>query len=121
MAARRFDIIFKTGRNQTAQCKACGVKSPSLREGEILDKWCEDHVCGQENEEVADPAPKVETPPDPDKVPEEKTEEVVLTREELEAMTKRDIMAAHAPEWDGTKADLIDHLLGEEEEENSED
>lgn len=57
--------------------------------------------------------------PAPEKKKEEKpkeTEEEVLTREGLEAMTKRELVELYEPEWNGTKADLIDMLLEDQED-----
>jgi hypothetical protein len=159
MDEKRFDVVFKTGRDHTVQCKECGVKSPPLRPGEALDAWCAAHVCGEEDKAGQAPTPVAEgrgpapgsklektapTPPaipdpakddqgtgDPDPEPTgdgdsgdggegNGEEEEELTREDLEKMTKAAIMEAYAPDWDGTKADLIDHLLSEEEEEEEE-
>lgn len=122
MDKSKFDVIFKTGRDQTVQCRGCGVKSPPVREGEGVENWCEAHKCGQEAVPVSDPAPeKVETPPDPDQETGEKDREDIPSREELEKMTKAVIMEKFSHEWDGTKADLVDFLLGEEEEEEEEE
>jgi hypothetical protein len=67
----------------------------------------------EEDSPTTEPEGEPQGEPEGDDDGEEEEEE--LTREDLESMTKAQIMEAYAPEWSGTKADLIDHLLGEGE------
>ena len=127
MDEKKFQAIFKTGRNHTIQCSGCGVKSPPVREGEGVEKWCEDHVCG-EDEKAVEPGSQGDKPDpeptgdaDPTTLTGEKGKEDIPSREELEKMTKAVIMEKFSPEWDGTKADLIDFLLDENQEDEEEE
>jgi len=69
MDEKQFQVIFKTGRDQTVQCRKCSAKSDPVREGEGVEKWCEEHVCGEEpkvaEEKSEETAPEPELPGEP--------------------------------------------------------
>ena len=129
----KYTLVWKKSDiEERYQCNACGVHTSLVHGEDGLAEWhahhpsCEDHHAEIPTEEVEVTEPVIEetAPPPADPEPtgddeeeEEEEEEVELTREELEAMTKKKIIEEYAPDFEGTKAELIDFLLSEDDEE----
>jgi len=126
----------KSDLEERYQCNECGMMTDLVNGVKGLVEWdkthegCKGHHAAipQDEEKVeepvieetepppADPDP-VDPPADPEPTDDEEAEEEEeeLTREGLEDMTKKEIMKAYAPDWDGTKKALIKMLLDEED------
>lgn len=121
----KYTLVWKKSDvEERYQCNECGMHTGLVNGEAGLGEWDNAHAgCDKyhalipESDPAPEPEPKIEpTEPPPADPEEEPEEEVELSREELKVMTKRKIVEEYAPDWDGTKAALIDHLLEENEE-----
>ena len=137
-------LTIKTSKVSNYACARCGMHTGFLTASQA-EKWESAHKCPKAEAVVEEP--KTETPPAPpappaapepdpvtdpepdadadadvpDLMDDDDTDDAVeetLSREELEAMTKRVLMEKYAPDWDGNKKDLVSFLLGEVEDED---